>query len=282
MPAFGVVGFLAVGVAALFEGPRARAVQLGLCGVAGAAGAALLVAQGLLGHLCPYCCAADASGILSAVVAALRWSAARGAPSPPGLTYATAGSLVLALFAPLYAGFRAPGLPPAIGDEIAQTPSGVVTVVDFVDFECPFCRMMHAELAPLLALHRDRVRIVRRQVPLSMHPHARDAARAACCAETFGKGEPMANALFAAPVDDLTREGCEHIAEGIGLPLDPYRACVADPATDIRIEADRAEFKAAGGYALPTIWIGREQLVGAQPPEVLGRAIDGALARAGS
>ncbi len=91
----------------------------------------------------------------------------------------------------------------------------------------------------------------------------------------------MANALFTAPVDELTRDGCEKIAQSVGLALDPYRACLADPATDQRIEADRAEFKASGGYALPTIWIDARQMIGAQPREVLEKAVDEALARAG-
>ena len=48
---------------------------------------------------------------------------------------------------PLVAGFRLETVPQVIKDEMAQSPRGVVTVVDFVDFECPFCRMTHGELA---------------------------------------------------------------------------------------------------------------------------------------
>ena len=60
------------------------------------------------------------------------------------------------------------------------------------------------------------------------------------------------------------------------------RFLVADPKTDESIESDRAVFKAAGGYALPTIWIDGQQLVGAQPRATLEKAIEDALARAGS
>jgi predicted DsbA family dithiol-disulfide isomerase len=66
------------------------------------------------------------------------------------------------------------------------------------------------------------------------------------------------------------------------LPADAYRACVANRATDARIEADRVEFKAAGGFALPTLWIDGKEFVGAKPGEVLQKAIDDALAGAGS
>jgi uncharacterized membrane protein/predicted DsbA family dithiol-disulfide isomerase len=283
MPLVGLAGFLAIGVVSLLAGARARFAQLALGVGAGLTGLLLVTVQARLGHLCPYCLVADASGIVSALVAGARMWLAAEAPSPRGLAYGGAGALLLALLLPLVVGFRAPTpVPAVIRDEMARTPPGQITIVDFVDFECPFCRMTQAELEPLVDAHRDRIHLVRRQVPLHSHPHALDAARAACCGERLGQGDAMASALFAAPVEDLTRQGCEKIAQGLGLSLDPYRACVADPATDMLIEADRAEFKAAGGFALPTIWVGDRQLVGAQPPEALAQAIDDALSRAGS
>jgi protein-disulfide isomerase len=200
------------------------------------------------------------------------------------------GAVVLAGLVPMVVGWRLPeppAQPPAptpevIRDEIVRTPPGKLTVVDFVDFECPYCRMTHAALEPLLEARAGQVRVVRRQVPLPMHPHAHDAARAACCGEEQGKGEAMTNALFSAPVEELTPEGCEKLARSAGLSIDPYRACVADPKTDQRIEADRATFRAAGGYALPTIWIGVQELVGAQPADALQKVIDAARTRVGS
>ncbi len=201
--------------------------------------------------------------------------------APRALVVAGAASMLVAVLAPVGVGWRLGARAPAvIRAEMALSPAGQVTIVDFVDFECPFCRMTHAELEPIVEAHRDRVRVVRRQVPLRMHPHAMDAARAACCGERLGKGAAMANALFAAPVDDLTPEGCEKIAESVGLLPDPYRACVADPATDRRIDDDRAQFKSAGGYALPTLWIDGQELVGAQSGPELEKVIEDALAHA--
>jgi protein-disulfide isomerase/uncharacterized membrane protein len=282
MPYFGVLGFLAIGVASLVRGERARLAQLVLAGFAGLVGLALLALQLRLGHLCVYCSVADASGIVSAGVAFARLRIAPSAPAPTLATFIGAGALGAALLAPLVGGFRISTTPQVIRDEMTRTPRGVATVVDFVDFECPFCRMTHAELQPLLAEHGDKVRLVRRQVPLRIHPHAMDAARAACCGERLGQGDAMADALFTTPEDDLTPEGCEKIAQKLDLSLELYRACVRDPATDALIAADKAEFQAAGGYALPTIWIGEEQIVGAQPRESLAKALGDALARTGS
>jgi predicted DsbA family dithiol-disulfide isomerase/uncharacterized membrane protein len=282
LPLFGVVGFLAIGVASLLRGPRPRLAQLGLSVIAGMVGFSLLVVQFRLGKLCPFCCVADGSGILAAVVASARVWLASEAPAPRVLTYVGAVVMVIAPVAPLVAGFRASPVPQVIRDELAQSPPGVVTVIDFVDFECPFCRMTHPELQAVLAAHPGHVKLVRRQVPLKMHPHAMDAARGACCGEKLGKGEAMADALYTAPAEELTPGGCEKIAERVGLSLESYRACVADPATDALIAADKAEFQAAGGFALPTLWIGEVQIVGAQPKERIEEALEGAMARAGS
>ena len=282
LPLFGLVGFVLLGVAALVPGRRARSVQLTLAVGAGFAGATLLALQAMLGHLCPFCCVADASGLVALGAAAWRMRLpvdAGGIPAP----WLTGGgaSLVAAAAAPLAFGFHANTTPRAIFDEIGKTPPGKITVVDFVDFECPFCRMTDAELEPVIESHRDRIRLVRRQVPLKIHPHALDAARAACCGERLGQGDAMASALFTTEVDDLTPEGCEKLAAKVGLPVDQYRACVASPETDASIAADKAEFKAAGGHALPTIWVGETPFIGAQEEAAFAGAVHDAVKRAG-
>jgi uncharacterized membrane protein/predicted DsbA family dithiol-disulfide isomerase len=279
-PILGLAAFVAIGVTALLNGRRARLASLILSVGAGLVGLFLLGVQARMGAICPYCCVADASGIASALVATARFWMGTDAAPPRVLSYAGAGSLALAALVPLAAGFRANPVPPIIRQEMARTPKGDVTIVDFVDFECPFCRMTHSELQPIVDAHRDRIRLLRLQVPLRMHPHALDAARAACCGDRLGKGEAMADALFVAPVDQLTPDGCEKIAEALGLPRDRYRDCIADPATSARIEEDRTAFKAAGGYALPTIWIDGRELVGAQSRDVLAQTLHEALAHA--
>ncbi|HZU85535.1 MAG TPA: vitamin K epoxide reductase family protein, partial [Polyangiaceae bacterium] len=254
LPVIGVAGFLAIGVAALSSGARARLAQLLLSAGAGLLGGFLLLVQARLGQVCPYCVVVDACGIASAVTAAARFGFAPDTAIPRPASWSAAALLVAATALPLVVGFRASPVPGVIRDEMARAPKGQVTIVDFVDFECPFCRMTHAELEPLVRSRRDRIHLVRLQVPLRVHPHALDAARAACCGERFGKADEMADALFAAPVAELTRQGCEAIAERLGIPLDPFRSCVDDPGTLARIEHDRDEFKRAGGHALPTIW----------------------------
>ena len=86
-------------------------------------------------------------------------------------------TILLAVLAPVGFGMSKKAIPvdvPAvIADEMRKTPRGKVTVIDFVDFECPFCRMTHTDLAPLLEARKDKVRIARKNVPLRMHARAR-------------------------------------------------------------------------------------------------------------
>jgi predicted DsbA family dithiol-disulfide isomerase len=112
-----------------------------------------------------------------------------------------------------------------------------------------------------------------------MHPHAADAARANCCAELLGKGDEATDALVDANPEDLTPEGCEKIAEKLGLDMDRFRACVKDPATDARIKADSEMFKASAGHGLPMLYIGETRLVGEQDHDTLKAAIDDELRR---
>jgi predicted DsbA family dithiol-disulfide isomerase len=168
-------------------------------------------------------------------------------------------------------------VPPAIRDELARAPRGTVTVISFTDFQCPFCRRTHAALAPLVAQHRGRVRVVLRHVPLAMHPDARTAARAAVCTESLPIADAIADALYQAP--DLGEAACETIAIERGAEREAFRRCVADPATDARIDRDTAMFRELGGDGVPMLYVDRTLLDGAQSRRSLEAAIDDALGR---
>jgi predicted DsbA family dithiol-disulfide isomerase len=161
--------------------------------------------------------------------------------------------------------------------EAMQAAGGKVSIVDFADFECPFCRMTHAELSPVLERRKDKVHVVRKHVPLRIHAHALDAARAGCCGENLGKGEEMANALFEAPPEELTPEGCEKLAAAHGLDVQKFRACIQDPATQARIDKDKETFRAVKGHGLPTLWVDGTKLEGAQSAEELAVSLDAAI-----
>ncbi len=284
LPVFGIAGLLAVVLASLVPGRRARIAQAAI-----ATGGAI-VAIGLIGWqiahrtFCPYCLVVDGSMVVLAALSVLRALRAWDPPAgrlEPGLAVL---ALLLATSVPAAVGFQMkPKIvsdgktPEVILAEISKAPRGKVTIVDFIDFECPYCRMTHKELAPVVAAHADAIHLVRKHVPLRMHPHAMDAAKAACCAEELGKGDEMADALVLAPVEELTREGCEQIAAKQGLDVARFRACVAAPETEARIKADGETFRAAKGHGLPTLFVGTQRLDGAQDGATLRAVVEGAV-----
>ena len=281
-PVFGIATYALFATLALMRGARARAALFAVSALAAAGAVFLISVQVSLGVYCLFCMTVDVATLLVLIVAFLRFRAAWDAPLEPGaLRPAAALACALCLVAPLAIGFvKKANVPDAIAREIARTPPGKVTLVDFVDFECPYCRETHAEIAPVVESRREHLRMVRKNVPLTrIHPHAMDAARAACCGEALGKGDAMADALFTAPVEELTPEGCLKIARSLGLDENAFKACLTDVKTEERIKADSADFKATHGHGLPTLWVDEERLEGAQEGAPVGKAIDRAIAR---
>ncbi len=277
-PAFGVLAFVVLGALTALRGPLARRVQMVLAICAAAVSVLLLGVQARLGQFCPYCVVADLSALALLVAVTLRGRAAWDAPAGALVPTATAGLLTFGMLVPAALALVVkPAVPRPVKEELARTPAGMITVIDYVDFECPWCRRNHKELAPLLAKHAARVRLVRKHVPLGMHFNAINAARACLCGERQGKGDTLAESLFAYPPSDLDAAGCEVLAAKSGLDLEAYRACVKDPEIDRRIAADKAEFVASGAHGLPTVWIGTERLDGASDGPTLAAAFARAL-----
>ena len=261
MPVLGIAFFAAALALCSFPAPRLRRALA----IAGALWAVALIAvQALaIGAWCKLCLIADpaAIGYAIAVLAGagtVRLSAARGVAAGSAVAAAIAGLALWTRAEPLAAPSPSSNLPAFV--QAAQTP-GVATVVEVADFECPFCRRMQTELTTALAQARVPVRVVRKMLPVPGHRHAMPAALAYCCADAQGKGDAMAEALFAAPPDALTSEGCEQLAAGVGCDLDRYRRDL--PAAKARVAAEMAEVRAAGVHALPTLFIGDQRIEGA-------------------
>jgi protein-disulfide isomerase len=157
---------------------------------------------------------------------------------------------------------------PPVPREIASLwEPGKINVVEFADFQCPFCRQLHPRMTEVLSEYEGRVHFVRLNMPLPSHSQAWTAARAYCCADDQAKGPAMADALFQSP--SLTPEACEKLAASLGLSMSDYRACVTSASTDARIDDQIKRVKSAGLAGLPTVWIGDQVLVGLQPIETL-------------
>jgi len=141
----------------------------------------------------------------------------------------------------------------------SRGPDGApVTVVEFADFECPFCQRIAPQLDALWQKRQTSVRFVYKFMPLAMHPHGESAARAAIAAQAQGKFWEMHDKLFANG-EHLDEADILAYARAIGLDLDRFRADLQSAATKARLDADRRLGDALNVKGTPTIFInGRE------------------------
>ena len=169
------------------------------------------------------------------------------------------GLLVIAAFAPPAWAVARPSERPAYVQ--ALSVPGKINVIEFSDFECPFCRAMHPVLKAALGPYGTRVHFVRKTFPLIGHAHSRDAARAYLCAGALGRAEAIADWLFAA--DDVSAESCAKQAAVLGLDTGAVRGlCRRRRRPSRRVARDAAAIEAADFQGLPTVWIGAQRIIG--------------------
>jgi protein-disulfide isomerase len=161
------------------------------------------------------------------------------------------------------------GVPDAAGrieirrdDPVRGNPGAPVTVVEFSDFQCPFCSRAVPAVKELEQAFGKDVRIAWKHLPLSFHANAMPAAMAAEAARQQGKFWEMHDRLFgsSAALSEATYE--RHAAE-LGLDLARFRAASRDPATRKRVEEDLAVAAAAGVTGTPTFLVNGEKVLGA-------------------
>ena len=116
-------------------------------------------------------------------------------------------------------------------------PEGVPTIVEYGDFECPYCVDAYAAMKRLKRDFGDSVRFVFREFPLDKHPHAREAALAAEAAGAQGKFWEMHDKLFQARLR-LDSQHLRKYAEEIGLDVERFERDIASEETAKRVEDD--------------------------------------------
>ena len=156
--------------------------------------------------------------------------------------------------------------------------SAPVTMVEFSDFQCPFCGRLFPTLTALKAKYGEKLRIVFRQYPLPSHQFAAKAAEASLCADEQGKFWAMHDAMFknqrALAVDDLKTS-----AAAVGLDAAKFGSCLDSGRTAATVQSDLEDGKAVGVDGTPAVFINGRFLSGAQPIEVLSAIIDDELRR---
>jgi len=158
---------------------------------------------------------------------------------------------------------------PSIGPEDAP-----VTVVEFSDYQCPYCQAWYQQtFNQLLANYPNQIRFVYRDLPLPMHPEAIPAAEAAHCAGDQGEYWNFHNALFSGQYS-LGRAAYEQIAATLELDTAAFTACLDDHRYQAEINADAADAARVGLNGTPSFVINGRILVGALPFESFKTVID--------
>jgi protein-disulfide isomerase len=159
------------------------------------------------------------------------------------------------------------------GAPVRGDPDAKVAVIEFSDFQCPFCSRAVNTLNQIEQTYGDRVRIVFKHMPLDMHPKAPAAHAAAEAAHRQGKFWPMHNKIFANQ-REMSLEKYREYAQELGLDLKRFDQDVADAAVKARIDADAGEARRLGISGTPAFFVNGRYIPGAVPFEQIRVLLD--------
>lgn len=165
------------------------------------------------------------------------------------------------------------------GSPFKGTVKAPVTIVEFTDFHCPFCKRALSTVAQLESRYKGKIKLVFRDFPIDqLHPASRKAHEAARCANEQGKFWAYHDKLFAnapkASIGDLNA-----YAKDVGLDVPAFEKCFNSGKYKAAVQKDIEEGTRLGVTGTPSFFIDGRLLVGAQPLESFARVIDDELAR---
>jgi protein-disulfide isomerase len=168
---------------------------------------------------------------------------------------------------------------PAIAD-IATAPAvgpldAAVTVIEFSDFQCPFCRSSQVTLKQILREYKDDVRLVFKHLPLDIHEEAFASAQAAYCAEEQKSFWKYQDALFAS--DNLSVKTLTRIASDVGLNVPKFNDCLNSEGSRNHILRDIRDARQFGIMSTPTFLVNGKLVSGAVGAEAFKTIIEDEL-----
>lgn len=172
-----------------------------------------------------------------------------------------------------------PRVPIEIGDSHRRGPEDApVTIVEFSDYQCPFCRRAQPALLELLDKYKGKLSLVYKDLPLrEIHPLAQKAAEAARCAGDQGKFWEYHDKLFAPP--RISADLIPKIADELELDKVAFSGCLDSGKHKAAVDADLALALAVGARSTPLFYVNGIQLKGAQPVAAFSEVIDAELSR---
>jgi protein-disulfide isomerase len=140
------------------------------------------------------------------------------------------------------------------GHPVRGAPMSPITIIEFSDFECPYCGAAHPVLRRTLREWEGRVKMVFMHYPLDGHTHAMPAARAAVAAMRQGKFWEMHDLLFDNQ-ETLEEEDIDRFAVQLGLDIERFHADIRSPETQRMIDQDKALGHQVGVEGTPTLFV---------------------------
>ncbi len=172
---------------------------------------------------------------------------------------------------------------PRINIEVGNSPikgsaKAPITIVEFADFQCPYCNTALPTIKAVLNKYKDKVSLVFKSYPLvQLHPQAVNASIAAECAQNQGKFWEMHDLLFENH-NKLTDEIYKNLAKSVGLNVSKFNTCYSDASIKAKVMADAEYGQSLGINATPAFYINGILLMGAQPLSEFETVIDKELA----
>jgi protein-disulfide isomerase len=173
--------------------------------------------------------------------------------------------------------------PQVTADDHAQGPADApVTVVEYGDYECPYCRGAFRDVQEMLAEYRGQIRFVFRNFPIpQVHPHATQAAEAAEAAGAQGKFWPMYELLLQ-PGARLDTDALLSYAETVGLDVPRFSEDLAEQRYAARIDSDVQEGLRNGVNQTPKFYVNGQRVDGKVPLEHLEELVRQAVLASGA
>lgn len=164
-----------------------------------------------------------------------------------------------------------PASAPTLGPDGAP-----VTIVQFVDYQCPYCRRAQSTIDEIVGRYAGKVQLVHRDFPLDGHPQALPAARAARCAGEQGKFWDYHRSLMAVP-GSMDEADLRARADALKLNSSAFSACLASGRFDPAIHASMDEGVRAGVNATPSYFVNGRMLSGALPFDEFREVVEAEL-----
>lgn len=159
------------------------------------------------------------------------------------------------------------------GEHLRGSPDADIVIVEYGDFQCPYCARAYPTLVELQQRHGERVALVYRHLPLEMHPYALAAAEAAEAAATQGKFWPMHDALFQHQAQ-MAPGQLPLLAREAGLDAARFEEDIAGGRHRERIRRQAAEGESLGASGTPSFFINGERYHGDSDRESLTAAVE--------